>query len=75
MFSAEDLHILFPNADDPWRDLDHLDECWNNIQEWAGVSLNLTTADDQTIATVIDEQMEIVGAKDCCFGTESASLS
>lgn len=67
--------MLFPDADDAGRDLDHLDECWNNIREWAGVSLDLTAADDQTIATAIDEQMEIVGAKDCCFGSGSASLS
>lgn len=67
--------MLFPNTDGAEGDLDHLDQCWSNIQEWADASLDLTTTDDQTIYTAIDEQMKIVGAKDCCFGTGSASLT
>lgn len=75
VFSAEDLHMLFPNADDPGRDLDHLDESWSNIQEWADLSLNLPASNEETIANAIDTQMEIVGAKDCCYGAASGSPS
>ncbi|KAJ0116932.1 hypothetical protein J7T55_003346 [Diaporthe amygdali] len=52
--------MLFPNADDPGRDLDHLDESWSNIQEWADLSLNLPASNEETIANAIDTQMEII---------------